>query len=279
MKAVWKVAGMAAGVMVLAPVARAHELACEKTVNDEKFVEAIRFPMKLEYKLKVENVHPTSPSEVLEASDEVFEQLGGEAFDTPFTLPLHGSATESYTVNVEDYDHCLELAKLDGKEDDFIDNVFTVRWDSGSDVCTARVKCVKHEGPRDGRRMTGGGSVFGSGRKRVTHGLELRCDASDPRQNLEVNWEGHRFHLTALDSAECLDTPLDEGHPVAGFDTYKGKGEGRYDGMDGAHVEFVFTDAGEPGKDDEATILVKDKDGKTVLDVSGKLNFGNHQAH
>ena len=129
-------------------------------------------------------------------------------------------------------------------------------------------------------RMTGGGSVFTS-TFRVTHGFQVRCNAADPRQNLEVNWDsGNRFHMTELTSATCFDSPnISEGQPRAGFDTYQGRGIGRYNGQPGARVKFEFTDAGEPGVNDTAYIRVRDAAGNTVLEVFGRLTFGNHQAH
>lgn len=48
-------------------------------------------------------------------------------------------------------------------------------------------------------RITGGGSIFRLDGVRVTHGFELRCDANDKRQNLEINWDGgNNFHLTEI---------------------------------------------------------------------------------
>ena len=67
--------------------------------------------------------------------------------------------------------------------------------------------------------------------------------------------------------------------PAAGFDTYKGKGTGRLNGAAGASAEWTFTDAGEPGKNDTATIEIKNSSNVVVLTVSGKLNRGNQQAH
>ncbi len=277
MKVQWKALGAAAGLLLGAPAAFAHELACEKSVNDTTLLEADTFPVTLNYKLKVINVHPTSPSEVLEASDPMLEDKGFSGFDTPFTVPFQGSEEKTFEVTVESYEECMRLAAEDGEEDDYIDNVFTVRWDSGTESCDARVQCVP-PGEQEGRRMTGGGSI-GTGKDRVTHGFQLRCDASDPRQNLEVNWQGNRFHLLDLTSATCTDTALDEGNPAAGFDTFEGEGTGRYNGVEGATISFVFTDAGEPGKDDTAEITVRDENGVIVLQESGTLTFGNHQAH
>src|SRR3989344_544107 len=130
-------------------------------------------------------------------------------------------------------------------------------------------------------RMTGGGSVFTTDGTRVTHGFELHCDTADIPNRLEVNWnKGNKFHLESLTSALCTNDPaLDEEQPVAGFDTYKGTGTGRYNGVSGAIAEWTFTDDGEPGTNDHATIQVKDINNVVVLTVSGVLDRGNQQAH
>jgi hypothetical protein len=127
-------------------------------------------------------------------------------------------------------------------------------------------------------RMTGGGSVF-KGDMRVTHGFEIHCDLSEPN-NLEINWPQNRFHLDKLTSAVCTENPnIDQRPPVAPFDTFNGKGTGKFNGLPGAKIEFVFTDAGEPGKNDTAWIKITDGKGNVVLEVSGFLKFGNNQAH
>ncbi|MBI4650520.1 hypothetical protein HY745_04380 [Candidatus Desantisbacteria bacterium] len=127
-------------------------------------------------------------------------------------------------------------------------------------------------------RMTGGGSIAGTS---VKHGFELHCDAAQGPNNLQINWgKSSKFHLEKLDEASGSDDPaISEGQPVAGFDTYKGKGTGRYNGKSGAIAEWTFTDAGEPGKNDFAKIIIKNAEGVEVLNVSGNLNNGNHQAH
>jgi len=126
-------------------------------------------------------------------------------------------------------------------------------------------------------RMTGGGTV---GTTRVRHGFELNCDVGVRPNHLEVNGRGSRFHLETLESATCTDDPnIDPGHPAAPFDTYVGKGTGRYKGTPGYTIEFKFTDAGEPGTDDTAAITITAPDSTVVLNVSGNLNRGNQQAH
>ena len=130
-------------------------------------------------------------------------------------------------------------------------------------------------------RITGGGSVFTSAGVRVTHGFELRCNAADDRQNLEVNWEGNHFHLLDVTAAQCRDDPTINPTPPKSSrsDTYEGRGVGRYNGEAGATAEWCFTDAGEPGTSDTAFIRIRDKNGNVVLVVSGKLDKGNHQFH
>lgn len=130
-------------------------------------------------------------------------------------------------------------------------------------------------------RMTGGGSVFTVDGGRVTHGFELHCDVTKGPNNLQVNWgRGNKFHLESLATAVCSDDPtITPNPPDAGFDTYVGAGIGRYNGQAGATAEWTFTDAGEPGKNDWATIVIKDASNTVVLSVSGNLNSGNHQAH
>ena len=151
-----------------------------------------------------------------------------------------------------------------------------------TDVCGAGVCTGSNPDPACGvaaGRMTGGGRV--SGPERVTNGFELHCNPAEGPNSLEVNWaKGKRFHLDVLTSASCSDGPgIDERPPVAGFDTHVGSGTGRYRGASGATATWTFTDAGEPGGNDSATIVITDADGRVVLSIHGNLAQGNHQAH
>ena len=141
--------------------------------------------------------------------------------------------------------------------------------------------CGLGGGGPDTRFMTGGGSVFTSAGARVTHGFQLHCDVSAEANHLQVNWgKGKKFHLESLESASCTDSPgIDPGQPPSSFDTYEGSGTGRYNGVSGATATWTFTDAGEPGTADMAEIKVWDAGANLVLDVSGTLSNGNHQAH
>jgi hypothetical protein len=128
-------------------------------------------------------------------------------------------------------------------------------------------------------RMTGGGSIISNG-LRVTHGFTINCDATHNPQRLEINWDGNRFHLDSMTSANCSNDPnINAGQPFAGFNTYTGTGTGSFNGVDGATIDFVFTDAGEPGTSDTAAYTIRDVDSNLVLSASGNLDNGNHQSH
>jgi hypothetical protein len=129
-------------------------------------------------------------------------------------------------------------------------------------------------------RWTGGGTIGTNRDPRVTHGFELHCDVNQLPNNLEVNWGGDHFHLDVLTAVKCSDDPaIDPTPPRAGCDTIHGWGDGKYNGASGYHVEFIFTDAGEPGKVDWAWIHIIDSGNNTVMEVSGFLKSGNQQAH
>jgi hypothetical protein len=141
-----------------------------------------------------------------------------------------------------------------------------------------------HDCPQEGcftdGRMTGGGRLDLDDMI-VTHGFELHCDVDEVPNNLEVNWDGgNRFHLDELTRVDCIDDPsINPRPPRAGFDLMEGGGTGTYNGEEGATIYFVLTDAGEPGSNDIARLLIRDADDNIVLDVRANLDMGNHQAH
>ncbi|MGH9782943.1 MAG: hypothetical protein ACRD88_02055, partial [Terriglobia bacterium] len=100
----------------------------------------------------------------------------------------------------------------------------------------------------------------------------------------------NQFHLESLTTAVCTDTILDQTPPKhSNFDTFTGTGVGRFNGVSGYNISFVFTDAGEPGGQgngsnnppDTAFYLITSPDGtQTILGpIVGNLQQGNHQAH
>ncbi len=128
-------------------------------------------------------------------------------------------------------------------------------------------------------RMTGGGSFFTPNGTRVTHGLELHCAVPSHPNTLEINWPtGNNFHLQNLTSVSCfLDPSISAGQPSADFNTMIGTGTGTLNGAP-ATISFEFTDAGEPGTSDQASISISS--GTTTFTVPlTVLDNGNQQAH
>jgi hypothetical protein len=127
--------------------------------------------------------------------------------------------------------------------------------------------------------MTGGGQMNAFA---ASHGFNLGCNAISNHNNLEVNWAGgNKFHLESIASVTCyLDPNLPAPNPPnAGFNTLVLSGAGKYNNQDGATIKIILTDAGEPGVNDQASMLVT-SNGSTVLDVPfAPLATGNQQAH
>jgi hypothetical protein len=140
-----------------------------------------------------------------------------------------------------------------------------------------------HTCERDGcieqGRMTGGGRINAD--FVLTHGFTLRCNPDDGPNRIQVNWDkGNKFHLESVTDINCFDDPAyNPEKPNAPIDTLELSGFGRYNGQSGAFVWVQLTDYGEPGKNDWATIVIYDAEGNLVLDITGHLNSGNHQAH
>jgi hypothetical protein len=145
-------------------------------------------------------------------------------------------------------------------------------------------------------RMTGGGSVFTKSpdtvnglalsNVRVTHGFQIHCRLPDKNDNIEINWndktgKSHKFHLETLTGAICTRSgnPAPPKNTAEGFNVFTGTGIGSYDGVAGATLNFVFTDNGEPGKNDTASYKVTTPAGIVLNVASKKLDQGNHQAH
>jgi hypothetical protein len=123
-------------------LAHAHLFTCEKTVNGSSYVELSSYPAALNYHFAVINSHPTSPSTASSVSDPALASLGYSFSPAPpFTLPVGGSHTDSFSVPLASYEECQELAAKDGVADDRFVNVFTVTWHGGSAQCSATVVC------------------------------------------------------------------------------------------------------------------------------------------
>jgi hypothetical protein len=200
---------------------------------------------------------------------------GGPASAIPNTevslgLPQDGPVTVSYTTEVTALDVGLHEICVTANGTDA----------GGSGSVTACVTIEVIQQILDGQ-MTGGGSVFTDEGIRATHGMTLECDSNEGPNNLQVNWDrGERFHLEELTSAICFEDPaIDASPPDAPFNTYRGEGTGRYNNESGATASWEFTDAGQPGVNDTVRLVIEDAGGAVVLQVSGTLQNGNHQAH
>ena len=127
--------------------------------------------------------------------------------------------------------------------------------------------------------MTGGGQMSAFS---ASHGFNLGCDVGSNHNNLEVNWAGgNKFHLESISSVTCfLDPALpNPAPPAANFNTLVLTGTGKYNNQPGASVNLIFTDAGEPGVNDLAEMVVT-FNGSTVLNIPlAKIATGNQQAH
>ncbi|WP_240358056.1 hypothetical protein [Myxococcus vastator] len=142
------VAAACAAVVGGSGVANAHDLICEKTVNGASVVVADDYPYTANYSFRVENVHPTLPSVLLTATDDV---LSSEGFSfvpaPPVIIPVNGSVTSNFALQIGSYEECVALAAQDGLADNHIDNTFRVTFDLGSAMCSARLTCEREEPP------------------------------------------------------------------------------------------------------------------------------------
>ncbi|WP_242344439.1 hypothetical protein [Anaeromyxobacter terrae] len=136
-------AGVAA-IMLAAPLARAHELVCEKTVNGAAVAEVDSYPATLTFQATVRNVHPTDVSIVEWVSDRFMDP---PRLELDLALPVGGSRTFEYGLTIASYEECVALAGEAGMSCSTaggcarLDNRFAAGWDQGEAQCTARVVC------------------------------------------------------------------------------------------------------------------------------------------
>jgi hypothetical protein len=146
--------------------------------------------------------------------------------------------------------------------------------------------------------MTGSGTFAAQDGTIISYGLQLGCDAKDPRQRLEVNWgNGNKFRLDTVTAVICYANPaIRSADPAAPFNTMvltgigKAKGNGNGKGNNGngkgnngngaATISVVLTDAGGSGTNDTIQMTITDSDGNTIWNVPAtSLTSGNQQAH
>ena len=127
--------------------------------------------------------------------------------------------------------------------------------------------------------MTGGGQMANFA---ASHGFNIGCSPNSVHDNLEVNWPGgNKFKLENITFVDCFMNPSLPlpNPPAADFNSLFLTGTGEFNHQPGATVTLLFTDAGEPGVNDQAMIVVT-FNGSVVLNVPlAKLATGNQQAH
>jgi hypothetical protein len=225
----------------------------------------------------------------------------GANFTTNIIIPngtAHSNMTEIFNITsglwnvTEDevdnwslqYVECKVYTSIDGQKGDFIRNA-TFNNINVTVNALEFVECLFVNDNPTGY-ITGGGRINPVGTDssgetlpdKVTHGFQLHCNVDSGPNNLEVNWNGNKFHLEELEVANCYDDgSINEPPPNNGngpgrkptLDVYQGFGYGRYNGQCGAQATWVFDDNGEPGKADQIIALViVDNLGNTVLDIN-----------
>ena len=153
-------------------------------------------------------------------------------------------------------------------------------WPAGDSSNIVSLTIPSNCAPGTGR-FTGGGKQVTVGGVAVTKGFEVDCDLHQPSNNLEINWQGHQFHMTVFTSAVCTLTG-NPNPPPAPVNNIVGTGTGRYDGTYGYTVVFQLIDNGEPGTNDMAAFMVYEtaNPSNVVLNVPLEvISGGNVQAH
>jgi hypothetical protein len=158
------------------------------------------------------------------------------------------------------------------------DAIATKQKPSPKDPCkTNPKKCPKAvQG-----RMTGHGHFISPTYGKVQWEFRNSICNANRFPDLKVEWGRNKFRLTSYSSPlTCVDTPVSEGQPRAGFDTIIGQGAGTLNGKP-ATASFTFTDAGEPGRNDFGSVRIMDANGVEVLKFTDEKAGagGNHQAH
>ena len=217
----------------------------------------------------------TSGGEFRPSSIKITTDMGTEVYFDNYLDSNDGQEWDTLKLTVDIPAQATQLTVQALSEDRI-----SIGGTPASFIWTAAALSIPYEiSPAKGR-MTGGGSVFTDDNARVTLGFEIHCDLSKPN-NLQVNWpDGNKFHMLELTSAICTDDPaINPKPPVAPLDTFTGEGTGRFNGVEGATINFIFVDKGEPGKSDTAWIKIVDSGGQEVQNVSGSMKYGNLQAH
>jgi len=140
----WTIAAAAAAI-VQSGVARAHEFACEKTIDDAVVRVVDHYPATLQFRIVLTNTHPEDASVALSIHDDLLDALGVKLAATPLTLQVGESVDLTASVTVESEAQCLKLAGTQSCTAQ-AENGFQVRFDGGMAQCSARLVCKHDEG-------------------------------------------------------------------------------------------------------------------------------------
>jgi hypothetical protein len=131
-------------------------------------------------------------------------------------------------------------------------------------------------------RMTGGGvKATNDDGDPVTFGVEIHCDIT-LSNNIEINWPGHKWHLTKpILTSDCENQDNDAPPPASPIDTFKGTAVGELDGVGGSTIAWDFEDHGEPGTNDKVELTVHAPGSSTVVMhiALQNISIGNWQMH
>ena len=138
----WTIAAAAAAIAWSGSV-RAHEFACEKTVDGETVHVVSQYPATLHIKVVLTNTHPTDASVALAVHDDWLAALGVKLAPVPFTLEVGQSIEFSRDVTVKNAAECLQASRAHACTS--MDQAFQVVFDGGVAQCAARVVCMPAE--------------------------------------------------------------------------------------------------------------------------------------
>ncbi|MBC2698271.1 MAG: hypothetical protein HF974_08055 [ANME-2 cluster archaeon] len=211
-------------------------------------------------------------SDLLIFSSSVAGDVSGSTSFTPYYDAQEWDTLES-TVDIPAQTTQLTVRALSENRISDVGNPTFFVWTAAS------LSILDEISPAKGR-MTEEGSVFTNDNARVTLGFEIHCDLRKPN-NLQVIWpDGNKFHMPELTYVIYTDDPKTNLKlPVVPFDTFTGEGTGRFNGVEGATINYIFVDQGEPDNFDTVWILIFDKHEQEVLNVEGSMKYGNLQAH
>jgi len=136
----WTIAAAAAAI-ALSGKARAHEFACEKTIDGSVVRVVNTYPSTLQFRIVVTNTHPTDASVALAFRDDFLTALGLKLPPTPFSLDVGQSIELSASVTIRNQAQCGELAGVQACTAGST-NAFQVLYDTGVAECSARLVCM-----------------------------------------------------------------------------------------------------------------------------------------